>query len=799
MFDFLREHQLNIMSDLSAICCAITLFIFVSNIISQKRKIRLMILSFGSAMLLFFDKMAYTFRGIETTEGFIWVRVSNYLVYALTLALQVAFIAYLSDLLKNEGGLKKTPKRLTFGYYLAGIGELLLLISQLTGFYYTFDRQNRYERGPGFYLCYIIPLILFIIILTAILQYGKNINKNLRVSLIIFAVVPMIAGIVQIFTYGLSLTNMSFVGTVIVLYIFIVLDSNEELEKAKEVEISHLKDQQDNLYKLFDQTATAFVGTIDAKDKYTKGHSVRVAKYAKMIARMAGKNEDECRDVYYAALLHEIGKIGISDSILTKERELTEEEYATLKTYPTIGKEILSNITEYPFLSIGAYTHHERYDGKGYPQGLSGEDIPEIGRIIAVADAYDTMTSQRSYRDPIPQQKVREEFVKGMGTQFDPQLTKYMIHMIDLDSEYEMQERVEVTEFSETTELDCDEYRSQISEGVAITSNMVRIKFLCKPNKKYDENICVPALILFDSLDGRVHTSAKDIDSMNYFEYAEIWFDGHATCSGARNLKNDFMIPEDSRTQREVFDAGESIEYELQAVKYADHALLRLICEYGTMEETIALPDSSRFLYVAFTGEHCHIDSVKIEHDEEPIDENYITRIADEVSYINRLEGDVPNIQVDGYRTDATEGVEVVDGMEIYFHAMSLPTARLVWHCPFINIFYSEDGKPQGVDYREYALIRLDGEAWEEGEFASNKIHMKKEESFKGWDYWKSVTKEGFDCSVVIRRSGNKVTTMTKNNGIEIKNVTTIKDSIKKIYVSLTGDQVALTDIRIRK
>ena len=85
-----------------------------------------------------------------------------------------------------------------------------------------------------------------------------------------------------------------------------------------------------------------------------------------------------------------------------------------------------------------------------------------------------------------------------MGTQFDPQLTKYMIHMIDLDSEYEMQERVEVTEFSETTELDCDEYRSQISEGVAITSNMVRIKFLCKPNKKYDENICVPALILFD-------------------------------------------------------------------------------------------------------------------------------------------------------------------------------------------------------------------------------------------------------------------------------------------------------------
>ncbi len=114
------------------------------------------------------------------------------------------------------------------------------------------------------------------------------------------------------------------------------------------------------------------------------------------------------------------------------------EEFAQIKMHPIYGSQILSQIQQPPYLSIGARHHHERYDGKGYPDGLSGEAIPEIACIIGVADSYDAMSSKRSYRDPMPQEKVRAELVKGTGTQFDPQFAEIMIRQIDLDTEYKM-------------------------------------------------------------------------------------------------------------------------------------------------------------------------------------------------------------------------------------------------------------------------------------------------------------------------------------------------------------------------
>ena len=118
--------------------------------------------------------------------------------------------------------------------------------------------------------------------------------------------------------------------------------------------------------------------------------------------------------------------------------EQIDEEFAIIKQHPVLGGEILSKILISPSLSVGAKYHHERYDGKGYPEGLKGEDIPQIARIIAVADAYDAMTSKRSYRDMIPQMYVREELVKGTGTQFDPNYAKIMLHLLDKDEEYKM-------------------------------------------------------------------------------------------------------------------------------------------------------------------------------------------------------------------------------------------------------------------------------------------------------------------------------------------------------------------------
>lgn len=198
--------------------------------------------------------------------------------------------------------------------------------------------------------------------------------------------------------------------------------------------------QQDEIRHLTFQIVETLSGTIDAKDKYTNGHSVRVGTYAEEIARRAGFPESECARIYMIGLLHDVGKIGIPDQIINKTSRLTDEEYAIIKTHPVIGAGILKNITVLPHIADGARWHHERYDGKGYPDGLKGEEIPKIAQIIGVADAYDAMTSNRSYRFAMEQKQVRLEIEKGKGTQFAPQYADIMLQMIDEDTEYAMRE-----------------------------------------------------------------------------------------------------------------------------------------------------------------------------------------------------------------------------------------------------------------------------------------------------------------------------------------------------------------------
>ena len=192
--------------------------------------------------------------------------------------------------------------------------------------------------------------------------------------------------------------------------------------------------------RLFIQVVSALASAIDAKDTYTNGHSSRVAEYSREIARRFGYSGKQLEDVYMMGLLHDVGKIGIPDAVINKPSKLTDDEYDIIKSHPVMGARILGKIKEMPALQRGARWHHERYDGKGYPDGLSGEDIPEEARIIAVADAYDAMTSHRSYRKPLPQGVVREEIENGIGTQFDPEFARIMLAMIDEDVEYKMKE-----------------------------------------------------------------------------------------------------------------------------------------------------------------------------------------------------------------------------------------------------------------------------------------------------------------------------------------------------------------------
>ena len=233
-------------------------------------------------------------------------------------------------------------------------------------------------------------------------------------------------------------------------------------------------------------------------------------------------------------------------------------------------------------------------------------------------------------------------------------------------------------------------------------------------------------------------------------------------------------------------------------MRIKDHALIRIIGNRQTAEVIAALPDNARFMYIGFTGEHCCICDMNVTKSEEESPADFIPRIAEEISYINVPAGDIPNIQADGYRSAHTEGIPVKDGMKISFHAMSLPTARLVWHCPYVDIFTSKDGKVNGPTYRDLMFMRFDGECWECDEGCSTKLLTNKNNDFSNWDAWKTFNKNGYDCEVTFSRHGNSITISTENAGISVNVTVDVDENITdNVYTALTGDQVAITDIRI--
>ena len=184
----------------------------------------------------------------------------------------------------------------------------------------------------------------------------------------------------------------------------------------------------------------AFGEVIDAKTCFAAGHSLRVAEYAGEIAKRAGMNVEQQTNIYMAALLHDVGKLSVPDEVNGKPAKLSAEEQEAMKKHTAFGADALERITSLPLLASAARWHHERFEGGGYPDGLSGESIPDEARIIAVADAYAAMTSKRPYRDMLPQSAVRAELEQGKGTQFDPVFTDIMLAMMEEDTEYTMKE-----------------------------------------------------------------------------------------------------------------------------------------------------------------------------------------------------------------------------------------------------------------------------------------------------------------------------------------------------------------------
>ena len=254
----------------------------------------------------------------------------------------------------------------------------------------------------------------------------KNVNKKMYMLTVIIAVVTL-------FATGKNLLISAGVSVLLVVCFCVTYAKTNESVRLEQETNEKVEDMNRKIIQ-------ALARTIDAKDRYTNGHSLRVAEYSKEIARRMGKSAKEQDTIYYAGLLHDVGKIRIPVEVINNPGTLSDEEFEQIKIHPVTSYHILKDIFDDPNIKNGAKFHHERYDGTGYPNGLKGENIPEVARIIGVADSYDAMASNRSYRKYLPQSVIRNEIKTGKGTQFDPAIADIMLDMIDEDEGYTLRE-----------------------------------------------------------------------------------------------------------------------------------------------------------------------------------------------------------------------------------------------------------------------------------------------------------------------------------------------------------------------
>lgn len=740
MFEFIRNHQLNIMLCLCAACFTMGVMLFLTKFLSKRRKWILIAMEIVATLLLFFDRLAYIYVGDVGAMGFMMVRVSNFMVFFLTSATVFLFNFYIIDLLLNEGKLTKVPKRLMFTGFVSTIGMMLAIVSAFTDFYYYFDFQNVYHRGPGFLVAYIVPVVCPLIQYTAIIKHRKSISKFIFIAVALYIFVPIATGIIQIFTYGISIVNMSIVLVSIFMYFFSYLDVNAAVQKAHEIEIQSFKTEQKRMKSIFGQAAEAMASVLEKGDGAQKGRAERIALMARELAVRAGKNEEDCDKIYYAGYCCDA------------------------------GEEALSCIKAFPFLCETA-----QFVGKDYSEG-----IPEYSRIITVAKDYDKMIRDTT----IPAFFVRDYFIREAGRKYDPVYAKIAVQLLDSETNKGVFEKA-AEEMN--TELVCRNYRDEVTIGIPVLQNVTNITFDCTTLDS-EAKFTVPSIILFDSSDVKVQKTRETIASHKYIEYGEAWFDAHCISTAARNMEIKNIV-ENGSTDR---------HYKITACRFEDHILLKMQSPEKSFEVIVALPSASKSAYIGITGENVHIQNIKVEQTNQLTNENDIPRIAEKLNYINRIESDIPNVQIVKPLDEFTQGVEVKNGMKIYFHAQSLPDANLVWHCPYIILYASEDGKVYGKNYREYAMIKFDGEENGSNENAENEFVMKKTESFTNWEDWEEHNKAGYECMVEFIKNGSEVMLRTHNKGIFIQNTTKVRNGNKEIFVAFSGDQVALTDIRIR-
>ena len=366
-------------------------------------------------------------------------KINHCLVYGWLLIVAILSISYSLEVIKGE----RDFSYLLIFILITALPAVIVLIRYLR----KPDRYSlRYEYIIGYFVMYVFVMITgsTTMVFSYILPMLSLLVLFHQPAIILYTgIASLILNIISIWMRwqrgDLTINNSKDAEIQIALIILCFLGCwlaagiYDEIQRKNEEYTKQLQKQNEDIRKMTMQTIMTIANTIDAKDEYTRGHSRRVAEYAYAIAKELGLPPKETDDIHSIGLLHDIGKIGIPDAVLNKPGKLTNEEYQLMKSHTVVGARILKDIGLIDGLDIGAKYHHERYDGKGYPEGISGENIPLLARIIAVADAYDAMSSNRIYRRHLSEERIQHELENGCGTQWDARCTEALLKLIHED------------------------------------------------------------------------------------------------------------------------------------------------------------------------------------------------------------------------------------------------------------------------------------------------------------------------------------------------------------------------------
>lgn len=306
------------------------------------------------------------------------------------------------------------------------VNGTILLFSVFTTIMYVTHQRDYFDFILINYVLIFLGIVLIFVTTLIDLKHGFLMEYHFSVA---GMMIVLLAGILELILSRV----MPFYAAGFIMSISLVLMLILSAVQGVRDIISGYQEREKRTSEQTLRTIKTVAGTIDAKDEYTGGHSARVADYAVALARALGKDEKYCRNIHYIGLMHDIGKIGVPDSILNKKGSLVQDEFSLMRLHTTIGCEIIGDIESVTGLKEGVLHHHERYDGSGYPEGLVGDHIPEVARILCIADSYDAMTSNRIYRRRLTDEEVRSEYRNCSGTQFDPYMAEVFIKLLDAE------------------------------------------------------------------------------------------------------------------------------------------------------------------------------------------------------------------------------------------------------------------------------------------------------------------------------------------------------------------------------